>query len=275
MTAEFSVIIPTYRRPTQLLQAMTSVLLQSGVTVQLIVIDDSPEGSARETIEALNDSRVRYIQNPNPTGGIPSIVRNLGLPCAEGIYVHFLDDDDIVPQGHYGTVKQIFAEYPDIGMVFGRIEPFGDCPPEQLEHERRYFAAAAQKAAACQRFGRKWGFTSQMLFGEALLVCSASIFRRECALKLKGFDPDIRLLEDADFNVRVMREYGACFVDKVALNYRIGHPSLMHSPNPESAQVAAEREGHRKMHVKYLKGRGAAEFYALALFSRTLLKLAV
>jgi glycosyltransferase involved in cell wall biosynthesis len=275
MTVEFSVIVPTFRRPIQLLDAARSVLSQSGVSVQLIVVDDSPEGSAQEAIDTLNDSRVRYIKNPHPTGGVPSIVRNLALSYAEGSYLHFLDDDDIVPEGHYAVVSKAFSDHPEVGMVFGRIEPFGDCPPEQLEHERRYFEDAARRAAACQRLGRRWGFTSQMLFGKALLVCSASVLRRECAVELGGFDPDIRLLEDADFNLRVMREFGAYFLDTVALKYRIGSPSLMHSPNPDPAQLAAEREGHKKMHVKYFKRRGFLEFYALALFSRTILRAAV
>ena len=275
MTIEFSVIIPTFRRPVQLLDAARSVLSQSGVSVQLIVVDDSPEGSAQDAIDALNDSRVRYIKNPNPTGGVPSIVRNLALPYAAGNYLHFLDDDDIVPDGHYAIVSKAFSDHPEVGMVFGRIEPFGDCPPEQLEHERRYFEEAARRAAVCQRFGPRWAFTSQMLFGKALLVCSASVLRRECAAKLAGFDPDIRLLEDADFNVRVMREFGAYFLDTIALNYRVGSPSLMHNPNPDSGQLADEREGHHKMHAKYLKRRGALEFYALALFSRTVLRVSV
>jgi len=44
-----------------------------------------------------------------------------------------------------------------------------------------------------------------MLFDSALLVCSASIDRRACVGALKGFDPEIHLMEDADFHLRVMR----------------------------------------------------------------------
>jgi hypothetical protein len=57
------------------------------------------------------------------------------------------------------------------------------------------------------------------------------------------------------------------------LAYRIGSPSLMHSPNPDRSQLDAEREGHRRMCAKYQKERGFLEFYALKLFTRTVLRI--
>ena len=273
MAAEFSVVIPTFRRAAQLREAAMSVLSQRDVKVEIFIVDDSLEGSAREVVDSLNDPRVNYVQNPHPTGGAPSLVRNIGLSRAGGEYVHFLDDDDIVPDGHYLTVRQAFVDYPDVGLVFGRIEPFGDCPPEQLEHERRYFRNAAQRAAACQRLGKIWGFVSEMLFGRAMLVCSAGVVRRKCAVALKGFDSTIRLMEDADFNIRMMREFGAHFINTNVLKYRIGSPSLMHNPNDNTEKLAEIRDGCRRFRKKYRAERGAIEFYALALLCRTVLKL--
>jgi GT2 family glycosyltransferase len=276
MPVEFSTIIPTYRRPAQLLEAVTSVLAQVKATVEIIVVDDCPESSARAVIDRLNDPRVTYLKNPNPTGGIPSIVRNLAWRHAKGMFVHFLDDDDIVPQGHYAAVREAFAEHPEVGMIFGRIEPFGNCPTAQLEHERRYFADCVRMSTRSRRFGRrfgKWALIGRMLFDRALLVCSASVLRRDCVIRLGGFDPDIRLMEDTDFHVRVMREFGAQFIDRVVLAYRIDSLSLMHSPNPDRSQLDAVREGHRRMCAKYQKERGFLEFYALALFTRTVLRI--
>jgi GT2 family glycosyltransferase len=112
-----------------------------------------------------------------------------------------------------------------------------------------------------------------MLFDKALLVCSSSAIRRECVTRLGGFDPSIRLMEDADYHVRAMRECGAFFLDRTAIRYCVGSPSLMHSPNPTEAQKQDVRLGHRQMQLKYRKEYGALEFYALALFTRTVLKI--
>jgi cellulose synthase/poly-beta-1,6-N-acetylglucosamine synthase-like glycosyltransferase len=236
----------------------------------MLVVDDSPEGGAESVVAGLRDVRISYMKNPRPTGGVPSAVRNLAWPHATGHFVHFLDDDDIVPSGHYRAVSAAFDRRPDVGLVFGRIEPFGTGPDVQLRHERQFFARAAGVAVQCNRFGNKLAFAGQMLFDLPLLVCSAGIMRRECVEGVGGFDPDIRLMEDADFNVRLMRKYGTCFLDRTALHYRIGFPSLMHAPDPPPEQIRLQREGRRRMQQKYRQAYGAAEFYALALFTRAL-----
>lgn len=269
MAVEFSVIIPTFRRPDLLRQAALSVLTQRDVSLELIIVDDSPEQSAKPVADSLGDVRVRYLANPRPSGGRPSVVRNLALKHASGDYVHFLDDDDLLPvDDHYATVRTAFTERPDIGLVFGRIQPFGDCSPSQLMGERAYFERAARRAAACATFGPRWGFTAEMLFGRALLVCSAASVRRACAEAVGGFDPEIRLMEDADFNLRIIREFGGHFLDRTVLNYRIGSPSLMHDPDLAPAHRAEIRAGCRRFRSKYQAERGVFEFCLMTLLSR-------
>jgi glycosyltransferase involved in cell wall biosynthesis len=272
VAVDFSVIIPTFRRPDQLRESIMSAIGQSAVTTEIFVIDDSPEGSAEEVVKSFSDGRISYIKNPAPTGGMPSVVRNLGWPLATGSFVHFLDDDDIVVDGHYAAVKSAFETHPGVGLVFGRIEPFGSGPASQLDHERRYFADAARKAAMSARFGARWAYTGLMLFDTALLVCSASVIRRACIAPLGGFDPGIRLMEDADFHVRAIREFGAYFLNQTAIRYRVGAPSLMHSPTPTASQHQEVLNGGRRMQIKYRDQRGMLEFYLLALFTRAVLK---
>jgi hypothetical protein len=89
---DITAIVPTFRRPTQLVETVRSPLAQSGVAVEVRVIDDSPEGSAREAVESIGDARVTYTKRATPTRGRPAIVRNDAWPLARGRYIHFLDD---------------------------------------------------------------------------------------------------------------------------------------------------------------------------------------
>jgi len=273
VAVDVSVIVPTFRRPEALSEALSSVLRQKGASVEVIVVDDCPDGSARPVAEAA-EGRVRYFHNPRPTGGVPSIVRNLGWPHAEGRFIHFLDDDDLAPPGHYSAVREAFDSRPHVGVVFGPVEPFGDCPVDQLMHERRFFLDAARRAATCARFGPKWAFAGQMLFDKTLLVCSACVIRRECVEALGGFDPEIRLMEDSDFFLRAMRQFGVHFMERTALHYRIGSPSLLHGLDPDPSRRIEQKQGRRRMQAKYLERRGALEFLSLALFARTVLRVA-
>src|ERR1700730_10710648 len=269
---DISVVIPTFRRRKHLGEAIASVLGQTGVLIEIIVIDDSPEASAQKVVECVSDARVRYLKNPVPTGGVPSVVRNLGWPLAQGALIHFLDDDDIVPEGHYAAVKKIFFEHPEVGVVFGRIEPFGNAPEAQLCHERQFFNDAARRALLCSRFGPKWAFTACMMFRRTLLICSAGILRRECVQRAGGFDPRIRIGEDAAFYARAMRQCGAYFMDRVSLRFRVSNPSLMHSITPDQTEATQLSVARKLTHDRYRTERGALEFYVLKALAHTVLR---
>jgi GT2 family glycosyltransferase len=272
MSVDISVVIPTFRRPEQLGEAIASVLGQTGVSMEIIVVDDSPEASAQAVVAGVDDARVRYVKNPTPTGGAPSAVRNLGWPLAQGTLIHFLDDDDIVPDGHYATVRKIFSAHPEVGVVFGRIEPFGDAPEAQLRHERQFFGDAAHRALLCSRFGPKWAFTASMLFRRTLLICSAGVMRKDCVRRVGGFDPRIRIGEDVDFYARAFRNCGVYFMDRVSLKFRVSNPSLMHSLTPDETEAQQLHEARQRTHAGYRAERGAFEFYLLKAFAHSALR---
>jgi GT2 family glycosyltransferase len=264
---DIATVIPTFRRPEPLVEALKSVLAQE-VDVEIVVVDDSPEQSARDAVASLNAKQITYLANPTPTGGWPSRVRNLGWPRTQAPLIHFLDDDDLVPEGHYRRALQAMQRNPDAGVVFGRIAAFGDA--EALEHEVAFFQASAARANHCQRFGRKWGFAAEQLFKQTMLVCSASLTRRRVVERIGGFDPQVRLAEDIDYHARAFREGGAAFIDDVTLHYRITSTSLMHS-NHDISQVKAS---YAHMFKRYQATHGRADFLALKVFAKTLLKAA-
>jgi GT2 family glycosyltransferase len=269
MPADVSVIIPTFRRTAELREALQSVLSQDGTQLEVIVVDDSPERSAYDVVSGIADRRVRYEPNPKPSGGWVSAVRNHGAALATGALVHFLDDDDQAPPGHYAAMTAAFEANPHVGVIFGRVEPFGD-NPKALEHERRVFNSAARRAAASRRFGSKWAFSSRLFFSNSLLVCGAAMIRRSCAETVGGFDTRLRVAEDVDFYARAIRQFGAHFIDRVTLRYRIWNASLMHTPALEPTLV---RDCYRTIHARYRSERGGLDYFATKILTRTLLRL--
>lgn len=272
ITTDVSVIIPTFRRPRELRETLDSVRRQDDVEWEAIVVDDSPEAGARELINSFHDSRITYLANPTPTGGLPSRVRNLAWPRAQGRLLHFLDDDDLAPSGLYAWAKRIFEQRPRVGVVFGRVEPFGSVSMEQIQRERTFFSDAARRAAACARFGPKWGFAAQAIFDRALLVCGAGLIRRECMISVGGFDPELRLREDLDLFGRIIGRFGAHFEDRVSLHYRIGSPSLMHAPALGAGDVRDLDYARRRTQAKFFSEHGAVEYFALKTFNKLVLR---
>lgn len=86
-----SVIVPTYNRPDLLHDALVSVSRQTWQSFECIVVDDGT-GTAAAVVERF-DGRYRLVDLPENVGNYEA--RNIGLRCAVGDVVTFLDDDDL------------------------------------------------------------------------------------------------------------------------------------------------------------------------------------
>ena len=263
---DISVVIPTFRREAQLVEAIDSVLRQSA-DVEVLVVDDSPEGSARDAVEGYRDATVRYVQNAEPSRGRPALVRNFGWPLTTGRFVHFLDDDDRAAAGYYRAAIAAFDAHRNTGVVLGPIEPFAT-GPAAIEHEDRFFASAARRLRRASQIGSRYWMTASLLFLDTMLVNSACMIRRECIAPLAGYDAQLLLNEDVDFYCRAIRRFGFRALDQTVLQYRINPDSLMHSREDDSRLA----DTYRRMHQRYRATYGLAETLALKILARTIIK---
>ena len=252
-----SVVIPTFRRLGPLREAIDSALAQEGVDVEVIVVDDSPEGSARDMVLGLGDSRVRFEQPPTPSGGRPGIPRNHGGSLATKEFVHFLDDDDILAEGALRALTTALAERKDVGVAMGIVSPFGD-NPEALAHEQEYFR---EGASVLRRMRSRTALVRVMLFGRTPLVNSSCMLRRACLPKVGGYSPVVKYVEDVDFYLRAIRRFGFVFVDRPVVHYRTGTPSLMHSLE----DIAVLRESYRNIYANYRASFGRLDLLRMKL----------
>lgn len=91
-----SIIIPTYKRPKDIIRALKSVANQhvDGINIDIIIADNDPEASAKSTITAYiknyKSKNITYTHVPNP--GV-SNARNGALEITNSRYILFLDDD--------------------------------------------------------------------------------------------------------------------------------------------------------------------------------------
>ena len=108
---EISVIIPVYNKRKYIETTLRSVLEQSFRDLEVIAVND---GSTDESLVVLNqmaevDQRVRVIDIPN--GGV-SNARNVGLACARGQWIQFLDADDLLEPEYFSKVMDFLKENP-------------------------------------------------------------------------------------------------------------------------------------------------------------------
>ena len=93
---DISFVIPVYNAEAWLEDCVTSVLAQTGVTLEVICINDGSTDRSREILQLLADADPRVTVIDQPNSG-QSVGRNKGLDAAAGRHLIYLDSDDYWP----------------------------------------------------------------------------------------------------------------------------------------------------------------------------------
>lgn len=205
-----SVVIPTRNRKMYLRQAIKSVLAQSYIEFEIIVIDDGSSDGTLNLARSFDDPRVRFISQM--TAG-PSEARNRGMRAANGDYIAFLDDDDLFL-------------------------------PRKLERQVAYLEANAAVdlvASGMQLINengqnlqvwRTWQDQPELTLLNCLYSCpvlpSAVLLRKGALAQLdQWFDPGLRRCVDRDFFLQFMLEgFRMAWLPEILSAYRVHGTSL-------------------------------------------------
>jgi glycosyltransferase involved in cell wall biosynthesis len=109
---KFSVIIPIYNRPDEIVELLDSITLQSFKDdIEVIVVEDGSEFTCKQEIESYySQLDLKYIFQENKG---PGMARNRGNQEAKGEYLLFFDSDCILPADYF---KTIHAHLPKEGL---------------------------------------------------------------------------------------------------------------------------------------------------------------
>lgn len=208
-----SVILPTYNRHELASRAVKTVLGQTYVNIECIVIDDhSTDGTADHLLDiASSDSRLQIIQHIENRH--VSAARNTGLKAASGEFIAFLDDDDTwLPDKIEKQVRLLSSSAPQVGLVYCWFDVYRDK----------------------QRIGGRHPNLSGNVFDKMMLRqplgnASTVVVRRSVLDVVGGFDEDLPRGNDGDFIRRVARHFHVDVVPEVLVHYFVdhdGHPRI-------------------------------------------------
>ncbi len=108
-----SVVVPTYQRPEPLARALQSARAAFSGALELLVVDDCPDGSGFAIARAHG---ARYVHKAGCDRGL-SASRNIGLALARGSCLSFLDDDDCFAPGALDAL--VTAARSSGGLAYG------------------------------------------------------------------------------------------------------------------------------------------------------------
>lgn len=125
-----TVVIPHYNYGQYLPVAVSSALDQTGVDIEIIIVDDSSTDGSIEVARRLaaQDDRITLVEHPENMRHIRTY--NDGLSRATGDYVVLLSADDALTSNSLTRAVALMEAHPEVGLVYGAVEWFrGDLPP--------------------------------------------------------------------------------------------------------------------------------------------------
>ncbi|MBN1563671.1 MAG: glycosyltransferase [Anaerolineae bacterium] len=239
MPFSVSVIIPTYNRAELVQRAINSVLDQTHLPDEIIVVDD---GSTDHTPDVLAGygAALRVIQQPNAGR---AGARNTGLLAAQGDLVAFLDSDDYLLPESVACRMAAFARDPALGAVYTDVWLI-DSAGERNERFSTIYPVP---------------YPSGMILAElaqrCFIVLSSVMFRHDVTLEHAiTFDTNLELAEDYDFWLRLavhtpflyINTPLTCFqmpdrVEFTVKNWGLPTTSYQNHPNEKQHEITVQR----------------------------------
>lgn len=121
-----SVIVPVYNAEVYIADTINSVLQQTYINWELLLVDDCSTDNSASIIQEYveKDQRIKYLRPAQNFGG-PAGPRNMGIRASAGTYLAFLDADDIWLSNKLERQYQVITTE-NVDLVSTNIFFFGD-----------------------------------------------------------------------------------------------------------------------------------------------------
>lgn len=174
-----SVIIPFYNAERYLGEAIESVLAQSYLPSQVILVDDGSIDRGSNIARSLSEANpnVQLLVRPENAG--PAAARNAGLAHADGEFITYLDADDRMTPDRLTLQVQYLLDHPSVDVVIGAEQPVieTDAPADVVSRQQLHAL-------------------------ETSFLLISMMLRRSALERVSGFDSSYRVAEDIDWLFR-------------------------------------------------------------------------
>ncbi len=234
-----SVIVRTVGRPTVLRETLISLRNQSYTNIEVVIVEDGPNVSERMITKEFGDLNIRYHFTGSKVGRTKA--GNLGLELASGVFLNFLDDDDLLYADHFEVLVRQSERNPEYKIL----------------HNLAFEAPTLTKSITPYSYKIKSlitvnsrRFNLLRLLTVNFLPIQVVMFHREVYETLGGFDETIDVLEDWSLWLKYASKYDYYTVFKTCSIYKV--PAEKHLAEKRMKKLHEDYEFVRKKHLSYL-----------------------
>lgn len=182
-----SVILPTCDRPELVGRALRSVLAQTAVDFEVLLVDSNrasgPLRSNADISDLLADERVRLIE-PEPRPFSAASARNAALRVAKGEWVSYLDDDDHYEPGKLAAQLELAGrtKMPLVLCGYTFVWPGGrrrlrQCDQSVFRNDELLYGADFMTSLLLHRREEQWRFDESVGSGDDR-IATLELFQR-------------------------------------------------------------------------------------------------
>lgn len=222
---DVTILMPVYNGEKYLQEAIESILNQTFIDFDFLIINDGSTDRSVEIINSYNDPRIRLITKKN--GGV-SAALNTGLSNAIGNYIARFDADDICYPSRIEEQYRFMQQHPEYVLT--------GSDADYITKEGEYIFTFNNK-----------GYTDEEIRSVNPLICpfihSTVMYKKEVVLQLGGYDIKAYTFEDHFLWGKLLKSGKVFNFNKPMIKVRF---------NPDSVTVDSKdyTKTFRKLHQK-------------------------
>lgn len=225
----FSIIVPLYNKGVLIRRSLDSILQQSYLNYEVIIVDDGSKDNSASFVKEYSDSRIKYIYKDN--GGVSS-ARNLGIQNASFDWIVFLDaDDQLLPEA-LSLFNKLISRYTDCKLFVGNNITIKDNNKENVFERKCDIDKNTSKTVKTHiPFYKLW---SHQFYAAPRNVA----IHKSVIYKYGAFNTSMSFYEDYEFSLRMLQHKPFVYTNiPVSIYYQDGE-GLSASRHPIEKEMA-------------------------------------
>lgn len=205
-----TIVLPTRNRAELLPHALRSILGQTYENLELIIVDDCSSDDTARVVESFKDTRIKYTKNATNVG-LPNSL-NIGFSLSTGRYLTWTSDDNMYAETAIKKMANllqarncdfVYADYYRFSRLDGKSGKAADVHLEKL--------------------------SDQLDLKKGNQVGGCFLYTREIYREVGSYDPQLSLVEDYDYFIRISRRFKMCHLPEALYYFRRDEITLYHS----------------------------------------------